>query len=79
MDLKLLQSDVAKIFNVNTDCVTYWENNRCLYLNGEISLICPTFLLYDRYLPHIFTYSKVLTDLESSKFELGKRKKNIIL
>lgn len=28
MDLKLFQSDVAKIFNVSTDCVTYWENNR---------------------------------------------------
>ena len=28
MDLKLFQSDVAKIFDVSTDCVTYWENNR---------------------------------------------------
>lgn len=28
MELKLLQSDVAKIFDVSTDCVTYWENNR---------------------------------------------------
>lgn len=28
IDLKLFQSDVAKIFNVSTDCVTYWENNR---------------------------------------------------
>lgn len=28
MDLKLFQSDVAKLFDVSTDCVTYWENNR---------------------------------------------------
>lgn len=28
MDLKLLQSDVAKIFLVSVDCVTYWENHR---------------------------------------------------
>lgn len=28
MDLKLLQKDVAKIFNVSEDCITYWENNR---------------------------------------------------
>lgn len=28
MDLKLLQSDLAKILGVCTDCVTYWENNR---------------------------------------------------
>lgn len=28
MDLKLFQSDVAKIFDISTDCVTYWENNR---------------------------------------------------
>jgi len=28
MDLKLFQSDLAKIFNISTDCVTYWENNR---------------------------------------------------
>jgi len=28
MDLRQFQSDVAKIFGVSTDCVTYWENNR---------------------------------------------------
>jgi len=28
LDLKLLQKDVAKIFNVSEDCITYWENNR---------------------------------------------------
>ena len=28
MDLKLLQKDVAKIFNVSEGCITYWENNR---------------------------------------------------
>lgn len=28
MELKLLQSDLAKILGVSTDCVTYWENNR---------------------------------------------------
>lgn len=28
MDLKLSQNDVAKILDVSTDCVTYWENNR---------------------------------------------------
>lgn len=28
MELKLFQRDVAKIFGVSTDCVTYWENNR---------------------------------------------------
>ncbi len=30
MDLKLFQSDVARIFEVSTDCVTYWENKRSL-------------------------------------------------
>lgn len=28
MDLRLLQKDVATIFNVSEDCITYWENNR---------------------------------------------------
>lgn len=28
MDMRLLQSDVAKILNVSPDCITYWENNR---------------------------------------------------
>ncbi len=28
MELKLLQSEVAIIFNISTDCITYWENNR---------------------------------------------------
>lgn len=28
MELKLLQSDVAECFDVSTDCITYWENNR---------------------------------------------------
>lgn len=28
MELKLFQVDVAKIFNVSEDCITYWENNR---------------------------------------------------
>ena len=28
LDLKLLQKDVAKIFNVSEDCITYWETNR---------------------------------------------------
>ena len=28
LELKLFQKDVAAIFNVSDDCVTYWENNR---------------------------------------------------
>ncbi|MGJ1537348.1 helix-turn-helix domain-containing protein [Sphingobacterium multivorum] len=28
MDLKLLQKDVAEIFSVSEDCITFWENNR---------------------------------------------------
>ena len=28
MELKLLQSDLAKILGVSPECVTYWENNR---------------------------------------------------
>jgi len=28
MDLNLLQSDLAKIFGVSTDCITYWETSR---------------------------------------------------
>ncbi|WP_430720499.1 helix-turn-helix domain-containing protein [Sphingobacterium daejeonense] len=28
MELKLFQKDVAAIFNVSEDCITYWENNR---------------------------------------------------
>jgi len=30
MDLKLLQSDVARIIKVSEDCITYWENNRSI-------------------------------------------------
>lgn len=28
IELKLLQSDVATLFKVSTDCITYWENDR---------------------------------------------------
>ncbi len=28
IDLKLLQRDVAKIFSVSEDCITYWERGR---------------------------------------------------
>jgi len=28
MELRLFQKDVAAIFNVSEDCITYWENNR---------------------------------------------------
>lgn len=28
MDLKLLQKDVAEIFSVSEDSITFWENNR---------------------------------------------------
>lgn len=28
MELNLFQKDVAAIFNVSEDCITYWENNR---------------------------------------------------
>ncbi|MDM1048337.1 recombinase family protein [Sphingobacterium hotanense] len=27
MELQLFQKDVAAIFNVSEDCITYWENN----------------------------------------------------
>ncbi|SFT05980.1 helix-turn-helix domain-containing protein [Mucilaginibacter polytrichastri] len=30
IELKLLQSDVARIFQISSDCVTYWENNRSI-------------------------------------------------
>lgn len=28
MEQRLYQSDVARLFNVSSDCITYWENNR---------------------------------------------------
>ncbi|WP_244278826.1 helix-turn-helix domain-containing protein [Pedobacter suwonensis] len=28
VELKLLQSDLAKILGVSSDSITYWENNR---------------------------------------------------
>ena len=28
MELRLFQRDIAAIFNVSEDCITYWENNR---------------------------------------------------
>ena len=28
MELGLFQADVARMFNVSADCITYWENNR---------------------------------------------------
>ncbi|MVZ67327.1 helix-turn-helix domain-containing protein [Sphingobacterium sp. DK4209] len=28
IELRLFQKDVAEIFNVSKDCITYWENNR---------------------------------------------------
>lgn len=28
MELRLYQTDVARLFNVSEDCITYWENNR---------------------------------------------------
>lgn len=28
LERELLQSDVAKLIGVSTDCITYWENNR---------------------------------------------------
>jgi len=30
MELRLLQSDVARIFKVSPDCITNWENNRSI-------------------------------------------------
>ena len=28
LELNLLQSDLARMFKVSEDCITYWENNR---------------------------------------------------
>ncbi|TCC95041.1 helix-turn-helix domain-containing protein [Pedobacter hiemivivus] len=28
MELRIFQTDVAKMFSVSEDCITYWENNR---------------------------------------------------
>lgn len=67
MDRKLLQSDVAKILNVSTDCITYWENNRT---RPQVNYV-PRIIKFPVLLPFEFDTSPFIGKLKVYRFRNG--------
>ncbi|WP_233166077.1 helix-turn-helix domain-containing protein [Pedobacter sp. ASV12] len=67
MDLKLFQSDVAKIFRVSTDCLTYWENNRS---NPQI-IFYPKIIEFLGYSPLYFDETTLCGQIKAYRYKKG--------
>lgn len=71
MDLGLYQSDVARLFNVFTDCVNYWENDRS---KPQVSHY-PRIIEFLGYLPLEFDMSTVAGKMQAYRYENGLSQK----
>ncbi len=67
MDLKLLQSEIAKLFGVSTDCITNWEYNRT---TPQINYF-PRIIQFLGYLPLEFDETNLSGRLKAYRFENG--------
>lgn len=67
MDLKLLQTDVAKMLNVTPDCITYWENNRT---QPQVSYF-PRIIEFLELFPFEFDASTLIGKLKAYRYRNG--------
>ncbi len=73
MDRKLLQRDVAKILNVSTDCITYWENNKT---QPQVNYF-PRIIEFLGFLPFEFGTSTFTGKLKAYRFRNGLSHKRL--
>ena len=73
MDLKLLQSDIAKILNVSPDSITYWENNRS---QPQVNYF-PRIIEFLGFFPFEFDTSTFIGKLKSYRFGNGLSHKRL--
>ena len=67
MDLNLYQSDVAKIFEVSTDCVTYWENNK----SSPQIIFYPKIIKFLGYCPFEFDETTISGRIKAYRYRNG--------
>jgi DNA-binding XRE family transcriptional regulator len=73
MDMRLLQSEVAKILNVSSDCITFWENNRT---QPQVNYF-PRIIEFLGFLPFEFDTSTFIGKLKSYRFKNGLSHKRL--
>jgi DNA-binding transcriptional regulator YiaG len=73
MDLGLYQSDVARVLNVSTECITYWENNR----SEPQVMYYPRIIEFLKYLPFEFDTSTLSGRLKEYRYTTGLSQKNL--
>jgi DNA-binding transcriptional regulator YiaG len=71
MELGLFQSDVAKMFKVSEDCITYWENNRS---EPQVSYY-PSIIEFLGYLPLEFDMSSLIGKIKAYRYRNGLSQK----
>ena len=71
MQLGLMQSEVAEMIKVSTDCITYWENSRSA---PQINYY-PSIIEFLGYMPFEFDMSSIMGKIKAYRHEHGLSQK----